>query len=270
MSVGKNIAKGALQTVTGNIETAQIIIHDYRQAAQTLGVGKKNSALAQEDALAAFSGWRVDATKEALTTGTAPSYSGSQDKVFKVQFNPSQLTLNASSVPKYEADLTDPKKQRAIVVEDPKLTLTVMMYFDNMDKYDAFMTEKFTSGVTATGAANAVKMGADALGLKDKPSVRPQVEALVAALRNPYTRTISFRWADFSFIGQLTTVQARYTMFSTSGRPVRAQVLLRLQHEMDPAMLHNWYQSFETVFKGEASSWGKASQKIGNLTNINL
>jgi hypothetical protein len=96
------------------------------------------------------------------------------------------------------------------------------------------------------------------------------VEALVAALRNPFTRMISFRWADFSFIGQLNTVRANYTMFSTSGRPIRAQVLLRIQHEMDPTMLQGWYDSFDDAFDGESSNLVKKEQNMSTLLNLKL
>lgn len=265
MGAGNNIAKGALNTLTGNIESAQLIIHDYRDIAAKSKAGSK--AMPNTDLLAALNNERIAATKAALDSGTAPSYPNSRDKTFKVQFNPSELTLNASSIPYVMPDAID-DKSRAIIVEDPKLIMSVMLYFDAMETYDSFMAEKFTSGLSTKGISNAVKMGMDVANKKEKPSVRPQVEALVAALRNPYTRTISFRWADFSFIGQLTAVQARYTMFSTSGRPVRAQVLLRLYHEMDPVMLHNWYKNYEEIFKGDATSLIKAGQNVENLLNF--
>ena len=265
MGAGANIANGALNTLTGNIESAQLIIHDYRDIAARSKAGSK--ALPSATMLAALNNERIAATKAALDSGTAPSYPNSQDKTFKVQFNPSELTLNASAVPYCMPDATN-DKARAISVEDPKLLLSVVLHFDAMDPYDSFMAEKFTSGLSAKGIANIAKIGMDIGDTKDKPSVRPQVEALVAALRNPYTRTISFRWADFSFIGQLTAVQARYTMFSTSGRPVRAQVLLRLHHEMDPVMLHNWYQNYEKIFKGDKNSLTSAGQYVGNLLNF--
>ena len=157
-----------------------------------------------------------------------------------------------------------------MAVEDAKLALTVMLYFDDMDTYDAFMWDKFTAGMTAQGAANLAKMGMELGGGQKVHSIQGQVEALVAALRNPYTRLISFRWADFTFIGQLNTVRANYTMFSPAGRPIRAQVLLRIQHEMDPNMLSGWYSSFEKAFGGDTSNLVKTEQNMGNLLNLSL
>ncbi len=264
MSIGQQAAA----SLTGNIETALLVIHDYRERAAKLNEGV-TGGLSVAQTLSALNKARVRATAAALENGAPPSYPGSQDRTLRVQFNPSELTLNASAVPKSEQDGTT-GRSRTMAVEDAKLNLTVMLYFDDMQTYDAFMWDKFTAGFTAQGVSNAVKMGKDAVGKGTVHSVQGQVEALVAALRNPYTRSISFRWADFAFIGQLNTIRANYTMFSPSGRPIRAQVLLRIQHEMDPNMLYGWYDSFERAFGGETENLVKVEQTTGSLLNLSL
>ena len=266
--MANGVLKNVASSITGNVETAQIVIHDYREMAKNANVGAAG-AMNKATALTAMANERMAATAAALSSGTAASYPNSKDKTFQVQFNPSQLTLNASAIPKNQVNATN-GSSRTLAVEDAKLYLTTILTFDDMDICDAFMTEQFTAGLTVQGAANMVKMGAQALGLKKANSVQPQVEALVAALRNPYTRTISFRWADFTFTGQLTTVQAQYTMFSTSGRPVRAQVLLRLQHELDPTILKSWYDSLDSSFGRTGGALGKLAGSTKNLLNLNV
>ena len=261
MSIGSDLAS----SVTGNIETAMLVIHDYRSMAGTTAEAR----LGQGKLLEELSQFRSDATAAALKNGEVPTYSGSLDRVLKVQFNPSQLTLNAAALPKSHQDATS-GRARTMAVEDARLNLTVHLYFDDMDTYDAFMWEKFTSGLTAKGVANAVKFGKDKKGTAAAHTVQWQVESLISALRNPYTRTISFRWADFAFIGQLNTVHANYTMFSTSGRPVRAEVVLRIRHEMDSNMLHNWYKNFTKAFGGDTSNLVKTEQSFSALMNLNL
>lgn len=264
MSIGSDL----LSSVTGNVETAILVIHDYREAAEQL----KNSVtggMSSANILSTLNEERVRATAAVLGSGNVPSYPSSKDLKFSVQFNPSKMTMNASAVPKSVPDAAT-GKSRSIAAEDPKLILTVVLMFDDMDTYDSFMWEKYTSGLTAKGAANMVKGVMDAAGKGKVHSVQGQVESLISALRNPYTRSISFRWADFVFIGQLSAVQANYTMFSTTGRPVRAEVLLRIQHEMDPVMLHAWYENFETAFGGETRNLVTAGQQVTNLLNLNL
>lgn len=262
------IGQQALASLTGNIETALLVIHDYRERAAQMNSGV-TGGLSTAETLSTINQSRIRETAAALTDGSPPTYPGSRDRTLRVQFNPSELTLNASAVPKSEQDGTT-GRSRTMAVEDAKLNLTVVLYFDDMQTYDAFMWDKFTAGLTAQGVSNLVKMGKEAVGKGEIHSVQGQVEALVAALRNPYTRSISFRWADFVFIGQLNTVRANYTMFSPSGRPIRAQVLLRIQHEMDPVVLQGWYDSFEEAFGGDTSNLVKTEQDIGNLLNLGL
>lgn len=259
------IGNDALNSLTGNIESAMLVIHDYRDAGKAL----KNS-MKEDKALLATKDFRIAETMNRLSGGDAKPYPGSQDRILRVQFNPAQLTLDASAIPQYIPDAQD-GKSRTIVSEDVrKLNLTTVLYFDDMDPYDAFMWERFTSGFTAKGAANAVKVGMTAAGKEKTHSVQGQVEALVAALRNPFTRTITFRWADFVFVGQLNTVRANYTMFSPSGRPIRAEVLLRIHHEMDREMLKNWYDNFETAFGGNTTNLVKWEQNYSGLLNLSL
>lgn len=265
------IGQQALDSLTGNVETAMIVIHDYRdeaakKARNASHVGRK---LSMKSELNRQSVLRAKSTAAALK-GERVSYPGSQDRTLNVQFNPSTLTLNASAVPRSKKDATS-GASRTMAVEDARLNLTVQLYFDDMDTYDAFMWDKFTLGLSAQTAANAVKLGKDVFtDQKTVHSVQSRVEAFIAALRNPYTRTISFRWADFVFIGTLNTVRAQYTMFSPSGRPIRAKVLLRIQHEMRPAMLQTWYDSFEAAFGGDTANLVKVEQSVSNLLNLPL
>lgn len=253
--------------MTGQVETALLVIHDYRQMAKNANVGAAG-AMTVAESMRAISNEMVAATQAALSSGTTPTYPNSQEKIFQVQFNPSELTLNTSNVPVSKVNSKD-GTSRTLTADDPSLTLRVMLYFDDMQVYDSFMVEKFTAGLTAQGVSNVVNAVKTATG-KNKHSVQPQVEALIAALRNPYTRTISFRWANFFFIGQLNNVRAEYTMFSTSGRPVRAKVMLQIRHELDPTMLSQWYRDYDTAFGAASSNLSSKTQKIGNVLNVNL
>lgn len=253
-------------SVSGNIESALIIVHDYRKfVAATMSDSKKISAL---EKVQVISNMRLADTKFALDNGAVfPTFVGSEDKFYHVQFNPSQMTLNASNLPKNVKD-ADSDESRSLAVEDPRLYLTVSLIFDEMRIYDAFLWEKFTAGITAQSAANLKNFVKEGVG--KVWTVQDKVEGLVAALRNPYTRNVSFRWADFSFVGQLNTVQSSYTMFSSSGRPIRAQVQLRLQHEMDPAMLNNWYRDYDNTFHHLNSTLVRTQQNTASLLNLGL
>lgn len=261
MSTLKNMGSQML----GNIETAMLVIHDYRAAAAR----DVSAGLTQGNILGKQQLGRADVgavTKSVLNDKGVQSFPDSTDRIMRVKFNPSQLTVNASAIPQSRINVTG-AESRTISAEQASLNLTVVLFFDDMDTYDSFMWDKYISGLgTVEGVAN---LGKAVTGQK-KHTVQYEVESMVAALRNRYTRTITFRWNEFSFTGSLNTVQARYTMFSTSGRPVRAQVLLRILHEMSPNQLSGWYDHFEKAFGGASTDLVRAGQRVGNLLNINL
>ena len=116
MSIGSDFAK----SITGNVETAILVIHDYRELMGDLKSHEKNK-LDTEKALNAL---KLASTKQALQTGQPPSYIGSKERILKVQFNPSRLTLNGSVFPQYKSDAAS-EKARALAAEDMKLTMSV-------------------------------------------------------------------------------------------------------------------------------------------------
>ena len=245
-------------SLTGNIDTARLIIKDCR----LLKSNSLSSSLVASRTSQVLSGGL-----NSLVTDTLSD----TDKIFKVQFNPNKLSIYATSL-----DINSRDTQREEDGEQrncpdspvkPTVELTVTLIFDHVNNYDAFMWDKMRMGI-----GGAVAKAADALKNGNKVySVQTEVEGLVAALRNPYTRSITFSWADFSFTGQLKNVRATYTMFSVSGRPIRAQVLLRIRQKQDTQSLEKWYRDFDKAFSGSnSSSLTTKSQGFSNLINLGL
>ena len=262
MSIGSDLKS----SLSGNIETALLVIHDYRSAAEQLQKAGKS----KEAALLAVQKSRSDATAARLSNDKPVDGPTPKDRILRVQFNPAQLQLYAA-VDTHMRKNTESGESVSLAASDARVfNLTTVLYFDDMDTYDSFMWEKFTAGLTAQGVSNAVKAGKTLADKGKAHSVQWQVESLVAALRNPFTRIISFRWADFTFTGQLNAIQANYTMFSTSGRPVRAEVLLRIQHEMNGNSLNRWYDCFDKAFSGDTVNLVKNEQNYGALLNLSL
>ena len=277
-----------LNSVTGKVETAYLVIKDFRTAAAQMesqaqnaasqAISSFNAQISERTAGAQLSSSALDAidqARQSAGTSAAANYRATaslqpQEKTFRVQFNPSEIQIYSTSLSStaVESNATKTGPQSvANATGKPKVEMTVTLYFDAMNIYDSFMWDKFTSGVSAqsiTNIATAVSKG------KGKAwSVQPQEEGLVSALRNRHTRTICFHWADFSFEGQLSAIMAQYTMFSTSGRPVRAQVTLRLRQELDPENLSGWYNDFKEAFGGSASKQTSSlGQSFGSLLNI--
>jgi len=277
MSVGSAI----LDNLRGNAETAYLVVRDYRSFAQQVGSSVINKAVqggasplaalkkGASTAASAVNGVR-QAAANALQTGdtAATALTRHQSKYFKVQFIPSELQLNGMAGHESVQDAAARDGNKTTYTDStqkPTITLSVTLYFDQMNHADAFMMDKFKSGASVETVTNAIAV----LSGKEY-TVQPQVEALIGALRNNYTRDITFYWGKFSFSGQLSDIRANYTMFSTSGRPIRAQVALRIPQELDPALLSSWYADFAQSFQDGSKSLTNGLQKVGNLFNINL
>lgn len=190
--------------------------------------------------------------KKALNVGFEDNSMHSSDiqasqKMFKVQFNPEQLTFSANSSyamrerrtnlaveskeqkqqgekPESTSELNAKKLNGQEKVADkkvkpPKVYMSFTIILDAVYQNDAFM---HTSGI-GENVMGVVNM------LRGKTySVQPYVEALIAAIRNSRTREVVFSWGDMCYEGTLTTVSSKYTMFNTAGSPVRANIDITL------------------------------------------
>lgn len=270
MAIG--ISQQALASLTGHVETAVLVIHDFRtqtEAAMSAGASGGGSGGGLLSAAKSTIAGVGQAASQALSGGSQATYDRSTNHMLTVQFNPAQLTLNASAPPAPEQIKQSATGNRYVMknMAPAKLYMTVTLFFDDMNVYDSFMWEKIT------GLVNINTLVSREMAIEESVhSVKDQVEALVAILRDKDTRCITFRWADFSFTGVLHAVQAQYTMFSTSGRPIRAAVLLRLLHEIDQKFLNDWEKDFQNAFgpAGTSSNLVHTEQNISSLLNLGL
>lgn len=194
-------------------------------------------------------------------------------KSYRVQFNPSNLQIRSVgggrfAITDYGTEGPgDTKVERTGMA--PHITISFRIIIDETNNADAFMADKFS--VSASGTAqNLGTLAATAIGKKEF-TVRPQVEGFLAAVRSSYHRAVVLQWGKMRYAGMLNSVQARYTMFSTSGNPIRAEIDITLQaaSTSNEAMLTFWkkrYADILTKLKKEQKD-GTVSATTGNLTN---
>lgn len=153
----------------------------------------------------------------------------------EVQYNPNTLFIqaNAEGVPilglQQNLDPGVPNQ----TLRPPSVTLNVELFFDAVNLADSFMWEKFTLGLSGQTVSNIATLGASTQGYVW--SVQDQTNGLLGAIMSKNTRFMIFKWADMTFAGELTEASAQYTMFSTSGRPVRSKVTLRITQNVESA-----------------------------------
>ena len=187
-------------------------------------------------------------------------------KKFQVQFNPSDLQIEGygggriANIAYNNPDDKD-KVSSSNVTMMPMpvyVKMSVKLLFDRMDPGDCFLSAK--TNVSFSSDVTSVVKG-----------VQEEVEGLIAALRSPYTRCITFNWGEMSYEGVLNRVASQYTMFDSSGEPVRAVVQLSLicaDETVSPNSLGSWQDAYNTAFGGGSKSLVKTGQKLGSLLNI--
>lgn len=208
-------------------------------------------------------------------------------KYFTVQFNPGTLSLSGhggglvqkikyNTVKRPDDVKGDEDKKPPVSSEgvatfekgDTYINLSVQLMFDACDPQDAFMGDKLNIAPSAavTDVAKGISYG---LG-KKKTSVQKEVEGFIGALRNRYTRNVTFYWSDFNYSGRLKSVNANYVMFNPNGEPVRATVDLVItcaDDVTDPLSLNDWRTKYANAFT-KSESYVRNSQKVGNILNI--
>lgn len=286
----ENIGKQALAGLTGGIEKAIIEIEDERfkrnqihktevekKAATVTGLGKISAELT--NVASKVAGENSVLNKLSVLDGiTQLTQKAVQEKPkkkrFRVKFNPSQVTfmgIGGSQIEKKDYVKSEGKVDISYQEMKPRIEMRLSLIFDDYERTEAFMLEKVTD--TAAIARTGVDAVVTAATGKTY-SVRPQVEGFMGALRNSYTRKVNFYWGKMKYSGELTEISAEYTMFSTDGNPIRANVnvgILLVDGELSYQSMGQWQLSYQKVFgQDEMTNAGNALQNVGNLLNINL
>lgn len=256
MGLANTLANSAL----GTVQKALLVVHTAKDSSE---LDSSKVAVATENALAG-------AASTMRATQAALSGSGMKASVMQVQYNPSSLSIqaNAESIPftylQENVDNGIPNQN----IRPPMVVLSVQLVFDAMNPKDAFMAEKFTS--ISTGGIVSSVAGAIKTASGEGYTVQPQTNGLLAALLKPHTRVVTFRWADMAFTGHLIEVQADYTMFSVSGKPIRSTVQMNIAQQVESkADIQYWDNALDQAIKNKALEKGKGyDQTLGNLLNL--
>lgn len=214
---------------------------------------------------------KLDAITNAasLLTMNSEIYSQANERGYipiKVQYNPSSITfsgLKGIQSPGHEG--THIEINRSV-----ESVMGMELIFDTMQASRAFMMDKTAKDVV-TG------------WFKTGKSVRQMVELLVAATVFPSTRWIGFAWNKMIFWGELVYVDATYTMFDTSGEPVRAKVAIQIRQDEvtvakdigdEKKTIESNIAKQEKQWKKQLTALGKKKPKmassVSNILNTNF
>lgn len=285
MGVGSNL----LASVTGNPVEAVITIIDRRAFSETQV--KTNTTIrtsngpdtkvaeALESVQTAVADAVVKTVGELPTSEYNPNAAGTIKKSMKVQFNPSTITIQAigggkSQITNFAGDTSDKgtgSKSISYSTLQPRITVTIPLIFDAENNADAFLQDKLIMSPTSV-LKNMATAAATIFGGVEF-SVQKQVEGLVAVLRNEYTREITFSWSEMSYKGLINGVNAQYTMFSPTGKPIRAVVnltILCVDTTIKQGDMGQWEDRYNDCFLNPTNiiKNAKAGQQVSSILNI--
>ncbi len=234
------------KSIIGNVEKATITIHPEKvpSTSSLVGVSKVGEAL------------------ESVT----PDLPVSKNKTISVQFNPSKLSFSANASEtrmttlQSNFDATIP----AFSVTPPSTIMSVELLFDDMDIYDAFTADKLGVATSLSPSAITGAGISAASALAGGFSVKSKTNAFIGILFAEPSAEIEFTWGDLSFFGKIREVSIRYTMFSSSGKPIRSNVGLTLQQSAEESSeSKEWDKAVDNCF-GEGTKSNKRTA-FGNL-----
>jgi hypothetical protein len=192
--------------------------------------------------------------------------------VLQVQYNPSSITFRANASERAVQTLRQygDNNMPTQITHPPSITMSVELIFDAVNVKDSFTADKLeiasVSGVVSSTAAIV-------RALTDPYTVQPQTNGLLALIMVNKCQRLTFHWSDTTFSGEVNETQARYTMFSVGGRPVRSTVQLQIRQQMENKKeKQRWNDKFDKCFGDEsfAGDSGRisANQAVGNLLNL--
>lgn len=252
------------RSLIGNPRKALLILHkDSATAPDSASVARRTEEVME--AVSEMGDGGISATLGALNAAGLRNY-----QVLQVQYNPSSISIQANAQPQpttYLQQHLDSGVPNSLD-RPPSVVLSTELVFDAVHNKDAFMLEKFRLSLgdlvqTGTGIAGAVK---------GSFSVQKQTNGLIGMIMRDSTRNVTFKWADMAFTGEVMEVQAKYTMFSVSGKPVRSVVRLNITQKVDSkADMKYWDKAFDNCFgddSGSGGAGGKSADMAGNLLNV--
>ena len=280
-----SIAENLVNSLSGNVPKAILCVRNIKTLEQITSrdgaeerLRKKRDNMkdtldAAKDLQDAF----MKATENALS-GTVSSKARKnllgQDQAYlamEVQYNPSSIHMQTATGSQldYSGGSMGNMANNMIIqnIVPTSTTMNVQLIFDEVNMYDAFMVNNVNSPVGAI--AQAAKYA-----VEKEHSVQHQIEGILSLLTMDVTRQVVFYWSKMCFRGELTAVQANYTMFNKSGNPIRGVVNLSIRQGEQAELFESsyWGKAYENLFtKGKADGKSTFSKVTNNnVLNLNL
>ena len=280
-----SIAENLVNSLSGNVPKAVLCVRNIKTLEQITAKDGAEERLRKKRANMSDTLKKANELQKSIMSATQGALSGTlseadrnrlmgQDKAYlamEVQYNPSSIHMQTATGSQldYSGGSMGNMANNMIIqnIVPTSTTMNVQLIFDEVNMYDAFMVNNVNSPVGAI--AQAAKYA-----VEKEYSVQHQIEGILSLLTMDVTRQVVFYWSKMCFRGELTAVQANYTMFNKSGNPIRGVVNLSIRQGEQAGFYKPayWENAYKNLFeKGKAkgkSTFSKLSNN--NVLNLNL
>lgn len=234
-------------SLTGSINKAMLFVKK-----NNTNTGKTNSQLRDELLKESKSGLLKNpgkSLKNAVKTAGGSETNGYH--TMQVRYNPSSISFSTQAGNYVHCGVGGMGMNQITQMTMPSQTImSVQLVFDDVNIPDAFMWDKYR--LTAGSAISSVSGGIKQLEkVKDGYSVQAQIDGLIGLITQSEARQVVFYWSEMAFAGEVTNINAQYTMFNPQGHPIRGVVTLnifQIDNEMDSADTRYWDKAFTNLF----------------------
>lgn len=277
MSVGSAL-KGNISGALGNLERAAILFpSSYSRSIQleedNSRIVEGSSSPALNLAYQKLKGNKVGnalghldfGIREAVKATWDTTKGDSTKNIFLVQFNPSSIHISAVgggnfAVASYGGNDSGVNFQGLNARIDVSMTLIM----DAVSNKEAFGQDKLI--VEPVELAKAAAAGAATAAGKNY-SVLQQVEGFHAAMRVMDFTQVKFVWGKSVLQGGLTRANSRYTMFSPTGNPIRAEMGITITCLGEA--VKKWKEAYDREFAGkDYITTQTTAQTLNGLLNL--
>lgn len=267
MGIG-SVMKNNLSGMMGNIERAAILfpavedtkiqLNETQSTALKLAEHRETNKHNLAVAMDYLSGTRTKIKKDQLKQ---------EGLLYMVQFNPSTIRFRAVGGGRFAlATYGGSAGENGMNFKglNSRVDMMMTLIMDAVDNKEAFGQDKLlldpVDVAKAAAAAVATYSGKNY-------SVQQQVEGFHAAMRLTASTPISFVWGKTILKGELTRANSRYTMFSPTGKPIRAEMEITLTCMSDSLMA--WFLAYQREFgRTDPILTQKVGQTLSGVLNL--
>ncbi len=267
MNVSDFISKS---DITGSVDKAFILFNDKYEPEEA----EKNSNVVDMINNIAT---RIDVAKNVFKGEDADPEVSTGFLKLKVQYNPSSVSLvsrGGEYIGRYGGVGGSDSGALQRNIQPEEVVLSMELIFDDTvisEAFSAFDASNYSpTGLAKKIATKVSNSSEDFSGY----SIRNATELFVAAMTSAHTRVVCVAWKDMVFWGELTGVNAEYTMFNNKGNPIRSKVQIEVRQDGRIAEdATNWVSSYKNLEKNAAklsssSTLTSSSSLTSNFLNL--